>query len=192
MKKTHVFSLFAATIVMGFAACNNNGNDSASTDTTATTSTATTTQTSSRNYAAMADSFKMNSDAGNYLEPKTGKPVRITVSSAGTLVDENGTPIRRYVDKRTWWVYDANTGDTVGSARMENGTLKYRGDNDQWMNYDEKWHDDMDSAGSMNNGNMNNSNNMNNGSTNNGSTNSGSTNNGNATSSPSSNNNNPQ
>jgi len=188
MKKTHVFSLFAATIVMGFAACNNNGNDSASTDTTATTvNTATTTQTSSRNYAAMADSFKMNSDAGNYLEPRTGKPVRITVSSAGTLVDDNGTPIRRYVDKRTWWVYDANTGDTVGNARMENGTLKYKGDNDQWLNYDEKWHDDMDSAGSMNN-----SNNMNNGSTNNGSTNSGSTNNGNATSSPSSNNNNPQ
>lgn len=151
MKKTKVFSLFAATVALGFVACNNNADNTASTDTTITTNTATTMHTSNRNYAAMADSFRINSEAGHYLNPSTGQPYRITVSSAGTLVDENGTPVRRYVDKRTWWVYDANTGDTVGSARMENGNLRYRGDNDQWVPYEEKWHDNMDSmSGNMN------------------------------------------
>jgi hypothetical protein len=158
MKKTRIFSLLAATVAFGFVACNSGSNNTATTDTTtATTNTATTTHTSNRNYAAMADSFKTNSEAGNYLEPRTGKPYRISVSSAGTLVDENGNAVRRYVDKRTWWVYDANTGDTVGSARMEKGSLRYRGDNDRWMPYEERWRDDMDSMnGNMHNSNMNN------------------------------------
>lgn len=157
MKKTNVFSLFAATLALGFAACNSGSNNTATTDTTTTTNMATTTHTSNRNYAAMADSFKTNSAAGNYLNPRSGQPYRISVSSAGTLVDENGNPVRRYVDKRTWWVYDANTGDTVGSAHMEKGNLRYRGDNDQWVPYEQRWRDDMDSMnGNMNNSNMNN------------------------------------
>src|SRR5206468_10889130 len=50
--------------------------------TSATTDhTATTTATSSNNYTALADSFRTNSAAGNYLDPKTGKSMRIRVRS---------------------------------------------------------------------------------------------------------------
>lgn len=177
MKKRNMFSLFAATaLAVGFTACNSNNENntgSASTDTAAaTTNTAVTTHTSSKNYAAMADSFKTNSDAGNYLNPNTGVPYKITVNSAGTLVDENGNPVRHYVDKRTWWVYDANTGDTVGSAKMQNGRLRYNDNNGRWITYEERYRVVMDSANgnrssdttnSMNNtGSMDSSHSMNN------------------------------
>lgn len=164
MKKRNMFSLFAATaFAIGFTACNgDNNNSSATTDTAATTNTAVTTQTSSKNYAAMSDSFKTNSEAGNYLNPSTGQPYRITVSSAGTLVDENGNPVRHYVDKRTWWVYDANTGDTVGTAKMQNGGLRYN-NNGRWITYEERYRVVSDTNGNGNNStnsNMNNTTNM--------------------------------
>jgi hypothetical protein len=79
-------------------------------------------------------------------------------TSTGKVTDESGRPVRRYVDKRNWWVYDVNTGDTVGSARMNNNQLMYRGNNGNWESYDKRWTDDMDSSSSMNSGNMSNDN----------------------------------
>src|SRR5579875_326802 len=158
MKIRHL-GLLAIGSAVGLMACNSNSNGSASTDsTTSTTSTATTTQTSSRNYAAMADSFRTNSAAGNYLDPRSGKPFRLSIDTAtGAVTDETThQPIRRYVDKRTWWVYDTHTGDTIGTARMEKGTLRYRGENEQWMSYEERWHD-TDTMGTTGNGTNNDS-----------------------------------
>ena len=155
--KYRIFSLAAASIVFGFIACNNNGNGTSSADSSATNTT-TTTATSSNNYAARADSFRVNSQAGNYLNPRTGKPYRLNMDQkSGSVTDESGRPVKRYVDKRTWWVYDATSGDTLGSARMENGNLRYRDNNGEWQPYDKRWTDDTTSMdnGSMNNSSMN-------------------------------------
>jgi hypothetical protein len=157
MKRNQLFSLIIASAALTAVSCNNNGNGTGSTDSTNNTNTATTTQTSTNNYAARADSFRINSQGGYYLNPRTGKPYRLNMNTqTGSVTDESGRPVKRYVDKRTWWVYDAASGDTLGSARMNNGSLMYRGTNGDWVNYDKRWTDDMDSS-SMNNGNMNNS-----------------------------------
>lgn len=134
-----MFSLLAAGLAMGFMACNNSSNTTSSTD-----STSTGTAVSSGNYAARADSVKTNVEAGNYLNPKTGKAyTRLTVDpQTGVLTDESGTPVRRYVDKRTWWVYDAMSWDTVGSAEQRNGSLWYRNSEGAWVPYEKRWSDD--------------------------------------------------
>jgi hypothetical protein len=151
--KNKVFSLLAAGIALGFAACNNSGETGSTTD--STNNTTANTATSTGNYAARADSVNANVSAGNYLNPRTGKAyTKLNVdATTGSLTDESGKPVKRYVDKRTWWVYDANSWDTVGSAQMQNGSLRYRGENGDWEEYDKRWSDDMDA--------MNNSSNMN-------------------------------
>ena len=159
MKKITIYSLSALTFALGLAACGNNSDSTASTDSTTTaTSTATTTQTSTHNYAARADSFRTNSKAGYYLDPRTGKSINLSIdTTSGAVTDvATGRPVTHYVDKRTWWVYNAGSGDTVGSARMESGQLRYRGDNEKWMTYDERWHD----TDTMNGGNNMGTNNM--------------------------------
>lgn len=157
MKRNRIVNLFIASAALAAVSCNNNGNGTGSNDSTSTTNTASTTQTSTNNYAARADSFKVNSESGNYLNPRTGKPYKLSMNTqTGAVSDESGHPVKRYVDKRTWWIYDAASGDTVGSARMNNGSLMYRGTNGDWLPYDKRWTDDMDSS-SMNNSNMNNS-----------------------------------
>jgi len=150
MKKANVFSLMAAGLTLGFAACNNSGDTTGTTDST-TTNTTTSTVTSTNNYAARADTVKANVTAGNYLNPSTGKAyTALNVDqSTGALTDESGRPVRRYVDKRNWWVYDATSWDTVGSAEMRNGSLMYRGSKGDWETYDKRWSDDMDSSSSM-------------------------------------------
>ena len=137
--KTRIFSLVATTITLGFAACNSDGESTTSTDTTVTTDVST--NTSTGNYAAQADSFKTNSEAGYYLDARTGKPIKINVdATTGTRVNaETNEPVRYYVDKRPWWVYGDDSWDTVGSAQMEGNELRFRGDNDKWVTYDEKW-----------------------------------------------------
>src|SRR5687768_113039 len=146
MKKTKFFSLFAATLAVGFVACNNEGDGTASADTALnadTANTATTSNTTTNNYSALADTFRTNSEAGNYLDPKTGKALRISVDpQTGVRTNaETGDPVWRYVDKRTWWVYSGDESDmewdTVGQARMENNRIMYRGDNDSWRTYDQ-------------------------------------------------------
>jgi len=144
--KTKIFSLVAAGITLGIAACNNDSNNTASTDSTTTTNSTTT--SSSGNYAAQADSFKVNSEAGNYLDARTGKPIKINVDpNTGTRVNaETNEPVRYYVDKRTWWVYGDNSWDSIGSARMEGDKLLYRGDNNQWVPFDQRWKNDTASS----------------------------------------------
>ena len=151
MKRNRIANVLIASAALAAVSCNNNGNGTGSTDSSSSTNTATTTQTSTSNYAARADSFRVNSEGGYYLNPRTGKPYHLNMNTqTGAVSDESGHPVKRYVDKRTWWVYDATSGDTVGSARMDNNNLMYRGTNGDWVNYDKRWTDDMDSS-SMNN-----------------------------------------
>lgn len=153
MKRNRLLNILVASAALTAVACNNSGNGTGSNDSTTTTNTATTSQTSTNNYAARADSFRVNSEGGNYLNPRTGKPYKLNMNTqTGSVSDESGRPVKRYVDKRTWWIYDAASGDTVGSARMDNGSLMYRGTDGNWVPYDKRWTDDMDSS-SMNNNN---------------------------------------
>lgn len=160
MKKNKIFSLLAAGVTLSIAACNNSGTSTSTNDSTNTNNT-TVTNTSTGNYAARADSVKANVQAGYYLNPRTGKAyTRLTVDpNTGMLTDETGMPVRRYVDTRTWWVYDTNTWDTIGSAEMQNNNLLYRDASGSWVPYDKRWAEDMnngttnmnDTASTMNN-----------------------------------------
>jgi len=158
--KTTFYGFLALALSAGFVACNNSsdtGSDTSSTtDTTTSTTTtdatsattdhtATTTATSSNNYTALADSFRTNSAAGNYLDPRTGKSMRIRVDTASGMRYNESTnqPVWRYIDKRTYKVYggDANNAmwDTVGTARMQNNRLEYMDRENKWVNYDKAW-----------------------------------------------------
>lgn len=154
--KKKIFSLLAVCTALGMVACNNSSSTTSTTDSTSSTgTTVTNTTTSTGNYSARADSVKQNVSAGNYINPKTGKAyTSITVDpNTGALTDETGQPIRRFVDKRTWWVYDANNWDTIGSAHMKGHDLMYRDASGNWVPYDKRWSDNMDN---MDNSNMNN------------------------------------
>lgn len=137
--KTKIFSLVAATITLGFVACNNDGDSTSSADSITTTDVSTSTSTG--NYAAQADSFRVNSEAGHYLDARTGKPIKIRVdASTGARVnDETNEPVNYYVDRRTWWVYGDDSWDTIGQAQMEGDQLRFRSDNDKWVTFDERW-----------------------------------------------------
>ena len=146
MKKTRFFSFFAAALAVGMVACNNDSDGTANADSLTnadTANTATTTTTTQTDYTALADTFRTNSEAGNYLDPRTGKSIRISVDpQTGARTNaETGEPVWRYVDRRNWWVYSGDDTDmmwdTVGQARMENNRIMYRGDNDSWRTYDE-------------------------------------------------------
>lgn len=143
--KTKFLTWAAAGILFGFAACNNDSDGDAANDTTGLdNNTATTTNTNTTDYAARADSFRVNSEQGNYLDPKTGKALRINYDPQTRMTTnaETGEPVWRYVDRRTWWVYGSDTSDNwtqQGEARMEGNRIMYRGDNDQWVNYDNRW-----------------------------------------------------
>lgn len=153
MKKTILLPL-AATLTLGFASCGNSNNSTSenNTDTTTsnspagTTDMAATTETSTGSYAAQADSFRINSEAGNYLDARSGKSIRINVDpQTGRRTNaETGEPVWRYVDRRNWWVYGGDSWDSVGTARMENNQLRYRGNNDQWETYDKRWKSEDD------------------------------------------------
>lgn len=102
-----------AALAISFAACNSSdtttteNKDSANNSTSAnTSSTEMNTASSVGNYAALADSVRINSAAGYYLNPRTGKPYKnLKVDSSGQIWDETGAPVWRYVDRRNWWVY---------------------------------------------------------------------------------------
>jgi|GEM_PF-707450 len=162
MKKMKWLSL--ATLVAALTACgsgSNNGETADSTTTATTTTTEQTTNTSSGNYAAMADSFRVNSEAGNYLDARTGRPLRLRYDekTRRAVNEETGEPVWRYVDRRTWWVYGPNEDrwDTIGTARMQNQQLQYRGTNtDEWLDYERRWHEDDERwMTEYNNGEMN-------------------------------------
>ena len=143
MKKVKFFSMVAVALATGVVACNNDSEGTASADSLNNdNNTAATTVTTTGNYAALADSARINSEAGNYLDARTGKPMRMTVDpQTGVRTNaETGEPVYRYVDKRTWWVYggmpDAPTWDKVGEARMQGSNIEFKDSNDAWVNYD--------------------------------------------------------
>jgi hypothetical protein len=158
--KRRFFSFCVATVLVGLAACSNDGgssatNDSAATtgNTTAATTSPATTTTSEGSYAAMADSVERNSQQGYYVNPKTGKAyASLKVDrSTGRITDETGEPVWRYVDRRNWWVYgDNDMNDSVGNwgqvgtAKQEGEKIMYQGDGDKWVDYDTKWKKDDD------------------------------------------------
>lgn len=146
MKRTKIFSLIAGTLTLGFVACNNDGDNTTAADTTTSTETVTdvNTTTSTTDYAALADSFRVNSEAGVYLNPRTGKSIRINVDpQTGRRTDAaTGEPVWRYVDKRTWWVYGGDSWDSMGEARMDGNNLMYKGDDGSWMTYEKRWPED--------------------------------------------------
>lgn len=141
MKIKYFNFLAAATLAIGVVACNNEADDSAMNNTNDTTTTTTTTTTSTGQYAAMADSARINSEAGNYLDARTGKTVRINVdpSTGQRLNAETGEPVWRYVDRRTWWVYGGDNWEPMGEARMDNNSLLYKDNNDKWVTYEKRW-----------------------------------------------------
>ena len=143
MNKTKFFSLLAGAVTFGLVACNNDGDSTTSTtdSATSTSTDVTTSTTSTGTYAAQADSFRINSEAGHYLDAKTGKKIRIKVdpTTGARINEETNEPVRYYVDDRNWWVYGDESWDNIGEARMEGNELRYKGDGDKWVTYDEKW-----------------------------------------------------
>lgn len=143
MKKTFL-SLFAVASI-SFVACNNDAKTGSTTDSTNTSVTNTTVSTSSGDYSALADEFDKNSEAGKYMDARTGKPIKISVDrTTGVRMNaETHEPVVRYiyVDNNDWWAYDAE-GTRLGRARYENDKVMYEGDNNTWVDYDVKWKDD--------------------------------------------------
>lgn len=144
MKKRNLFGLLAAALTMGFVACNNDGDSTASTDSLDMENTTTTTNTSTGDYAAQADSFRINSEAGAYIDPKSGRSIKINVDpQTGIRTNaETGEPVWRYIDTRTWWVYGGDDWTPQTEAKKDGSTITFKGENDTWVTYDKRWPDD--------------------------------------------------
>jgi hypothetical protein len=145
------FLAFLLAITVGVAACNNDADNTAANDSTDTTggsdtanTGAVTNNTSETDYAAKVDEYNTASAAGNFLDPRTGKSIKVAVdpSTGRRYNPETGEPVWRYVDKRTWWLYGGDDWEGIGEARMEGNKLQYKGDNDQWMTYEQRWPND--------------------------------------------------
>lgn len=140
-------------MVMSFAACNNSSdntgaNDSLTNNTDSlNAANAAGSASSTSDYSAFADSIERNSQAGHYLNPRTGKSMKLKVNrSTGEIMDETtNEPVWRYVDNRNWWVYGIDDSDwhwdTMGEARMQGDQLQFKGENNTWANYDAQWKD---------------------------------------------------
>ncbi|HEV7332685.1 MAG TPA: hypothetical protein VGN63_16720 [Flavisolibacter sp.] len=150
MKRQFLNVAIVAGLALGAVACSNDGADTALNDTAAssTDNIETTTTTSTGEYAAMADSVERASQQGYYLNPRTGQPyTNLKVDrSTGRVTTEAGEPVWRYVDNRNWWVYSwdpaTDNWNQTGEARMQNNTLQFRDDSDNWVNYDARWKKD--------------------------------------------------
>lgn len=140
----------AAAFALSFAACSSSdtatseNKDSANNTPSNTSSSDMNTASSVGSYAALADSVRINSEAGYYLNPRTGKPYKnLKVDSSGQIWDETGAPVWRYVDNRNWWVYgdwDNNMSwEQEAEAKMQEDKIMYKGDGDEWVDYDAKW-----------------------------------------------------
>lgn len=142
MKKT-LITLFIPFAMIAFVSCNNEaGNDSDSD----TTDNALNSTTSSGEYAAKAETFRVNSEAGKYKDVKTGQPIRISVDpSTGQKTNaETNAAVDRYiyVVDGTWWVYDENDNQET-RAKLENDRVLFE-DGDKWVEYDVKFKVDDD------------------------------------------------
>ncbi len=143
--KATILSLMAASLLF-FSSCNNdadgdNNKDSATTTGTTDNGGSTTTTT---DYAAKADEFDRNSEAGKYMDVRTGKPVKLSMDrTTGRVTNkENNQEVTRYiyVDNNDWWVYDWE-GNKLGQAKWENDKVLFD-DNGNWVDYDAKWKDE--------------------------------------------------
>jgi predicted small lipoprotein YifL len=151
MKRKFLSYCAAAALAVSFTACGNSGTTSANADSssnstttsssTAATTTPTTSTTSEGKYAAMADTVERNSQQGYYLNPKTGKAYKTLKvdRSTGVITDDAGEPVWRYVDNRNWGVYGGNDWSQIGEAKMQGEKLTYKGDDDKWVDYDNRW-----------------------------------------------------
>jgi len=148
MKKNKIIGLLAAaSILLGFTACNNSSDGTATNDSVNTTLDSSGTAgavSTSTYYSAFADSVERNSQSGYYLNPKTGKKLTLKVDrSSGVVSDAStGDPVWRYVDNRNWWVYgldDDYTWNAMSEAQMKADKLTYRSDDDKWVDYDARW-----------------------------------------------------
>jgi len=141
MKKTAIFSLLAASVLFSLAACDNDSTSNNNDDTMSTNPTVTTNNTE---YAAKADEMQTRSDAGKYMDVRTGKPVKLSMDrTTGRISNtENNEPVTRYVyvDNTDWWVMDWE-GNQLGKAKWEKDKMWYD-DNGNWVEYDTKWKDD--------------------------------------------------
>ena len=150
MKRNRLLSLLAAGLALGFVACNDSadttaGNPDSINNTGTTADNTAGAASSSGDYSAFADDLEKNSQAGYYLNAKTGKPMKLKVNrTTGEISDETtGEPVWRYVDNRNWWVYGIDDSDwhwdTVGEAKMQNDQLVYKADDGSWISYDKQW-----------------------------------------------------
>ncbi len=156
MKNKKLSSILFAALSVGFVACNNSSETSSTTASDSMTATAAdssnmgngnmaSASTSTNDYSAFADSVERNSKAGYYLNPRTGKPQHFKVDRTnGSVTDEqSGEPVWRYVDNRNWWVYGMDDSDwnwnKMGEAKMNNNKIMYKGENDNWSDYDMQW-----------------------------------------------------
>ncbi len=152
MKKTKFFSFLATALAVSVVACNDDADSTTTTTDTSTSTMETSTTTTDPNttstmntktsdYAALADTFRMNSEAGNYLDPRTGRAIKIGIDPQTGIRYNAKTeePVWRYVDKRTWWVYGGDNWETLGEAKMQGDKIMYKGDGDKWMTYDDRW-----------------------------------------------------
>ena len=127
---------------VAFISCNNSADTAATDEDSADRieNTATTTG----DYAAKADEIENNSTQGYYINPRTGKAYgKLSVDrTTGEITDENNERVWRYVDTRNWWVYGVDDDwnwTRIGEAKMDNGNLMYKDDNDSWVTYDQRW-----------------------------------------------------
>src|SRR4051812_19690313 len=117
MKKNLLGLVVVTGMAFSFTACNNSSDNTGAADSTGTNTTTTAeaagANTSTNDYSAFADSVEKNSQAGYYLNAKTGKPQRLKVDrTTGSVTDEqSGEPVWRYVDNRNWWVYGLDDSD---------------------------------------------------------------------------------
>ncbi|HYK57446.1 MAG TPA: hypothetical protein VEV15_13345 [Flavisolibacter sp.] len=141
--KKQMFSLVAA-LSLGFAACNSDSQTSATSDTTTTINT-----TTSGDYAGMADEFDRNSEAGKYMDVRTGKPIKISVDkTTGKKVNvETSEPVTRYiyVDDSDWWVYDWE-GNRLGRAKLQDEKVLFEDSANNWVDYEVMWKNDNDES----------------------------------------------
>ena len=145
MKKNLIATLLVAVGVAGLMSCNDDSTTTGNNDTLTTDNTVNST-TSTSDYSAMADSFQRNSEAGKYMDVRTGKQIKISVDrTTGAKVNTaTNEPVTRYiyVMDSDWWVYDAE-GNQLGKAKWENDKVLFD-DNGKWVEYDVKWKTDED------------------------------------------------
>ncbi|HEY0749976.1 MAG TPA: hypothetical protein VGD26_02400, partial [Chitinophagaceae bacterium] len=125
-------------------ACNNESDSTVETDTTTTENTVTTTNTSTGDYAAQAETYRAGNDAGAYIDARTGTTVRINVDPQ-TGIRTNvatGEPVWRYIDTRTWQVYNGDSWDPIAEARREGNTIVFKAEDGSWVSYDTRWPND--------------------------------------------------